>query len=166
MLKISKMTDYATVLLAELARMDGECSAALLAAHTHLPAPTVAKLLKQLVKSMLVQSTRGASGGYRLAKAADQISVRDVLVALEGPLQLTECAQGGVDCMRHEVCSTRGHWHRINLAVQNALAEVTLQDLANPKASNSMQPKQAIQAKFVADRFAPNTNSTQEQTRL
>jgi FeS assembly SUF system regulator len=135
MLKIGKMSDYATVLLAEMAGISQAVSAANLSARTQLPVPTVAKLLKQLSKAQLVTSLRGAAGGYTLARSPESITVADVLGALEGPLSLTECAQGGSGCNRQHFCGTKRHWHHINQAVIAALKAVTLADLARPISS-------------------------------
>lgn len=132
MLKIGKMSDYATVLLAEMAGLPQAMSAANLSTRTQLPMPTVAKLLKQLSKAQLVSSARGANGGYTLARNPDAITVADVLSALEGPLSLTECAHGTSGCNRQHFCGTRKHWHHINQAVIAALRAVTLADLAKP----------------------------------
>jgi len=132
MLKIGKMSDYATVLLAEMACIPHAVSAANLSARTQLPMPTVAKLLKQLSKAQLVTSVRGASGGYALARKPEAITVADILSALEGPLRLTECAQGTSNCNRQHFCGTRRHWHHINQAVIAALKAVSLADLAKP----------------------------------
>src|SRR5271169_6101401 len=99
MLRISRLTDYATVLLAALASEPGRVqTAAALAAQTHIAAPTVSKLLKQLQRAGLVVSTRGLHGGYQLARPATQISAAAILDALEGPLTLTDCAAGHGHC--------------------------------------------------------------------
>lgn len=134
MLKISKLSDYATVLLSSLAALGNPQSSTALAAHARLPAATVVKLLKALLKAGLVASTRGAHGGYRLTRAPELISVADILEALEGPLGLTACSTHGGSCVRAGFCGTRPHWHTINNAVQIALRSVTLKDLAHAPA--------------------------------
>src|SRR5438270_10978859 len=91
MLRISRLTDYATVLLAALAsEPDRVQTAAALAEQTHIAPPTVCKLLKQLQRAGLVTSTRGLHGGYQLARAAAQISAASILDALEGPMALPD----------------------------------------------------------------------------
>lgn len=130
MLRISKLTDYGTVVLAHIAsRSDELVSAAEVAAATGLAAPTVSKLLKSLARSGLVVSTRGARGGYRLARAATEISAADVIDALEGPVSITECSSHDSHCEHEGVCSVGGAWQQINLAIRRALDDVTLIDL-------------------------------------
>ena len=111
MLRIGKLTDYATVLMAELAEDIGTCcSAAQLAEVTRLEPPTVAKVLKTLARSDLVESVRGVHGGYRLQRAADEISVAEIIRAMEGPIALTECDLEAGLCTRENDCSLRGNW--------------------------------------------------------
>ncbi len=93
MLRISKLTDYGTVLLAHLAEnRTAVCSAADVAEATGIALPTVSKLLKSLARSGLVTSTRGSTGGYQLSRSASAISAADVYDALEGPVSITECS--------------------------------------------------------------------------
>lgn len=131
MLKIGRLTDYGTVILARLARVPGQqFTTAELAAQTHLPRATVSKLLKQLHGSGLVTSTRGLHGGYRLARAPAQITAAQILLALEGPVALTECAHQPNHCGIEASCGVGRAWQRVNLAIQRTLQEVTLLDLA------------------------------------
>src|SRR6266481_179398 len=111
MLRISKLTDYATVILAALAEQPGTLrTAAALAEQTHVAAPTVSKLLKQLQRARLVTSTRGLHGGYLLARPATQISAAAILDALEGPVALTDCAAGQGHCEIEETCRVGRVW--------------------------------------------------------
>jgi FeS assembly SUF system regulator len=130
-LRISKLTDYATVILATLAA-DGQQrhTAAHIALHSHLALPTVSKLLKQLHGAGLVDSSRGLHGGYRLSRPAREISAAAILDALEGPLALTECSTGASHCDIQASCRVGGSWQRINLAIRQSLQEVTLAELA------------------------------------
>jgi FeS assembly SUF system regulator len=131
MLRISKLTDYATVLLARLAaEPERQLTAAQLAAQTRLGAATVSKLLKQLHGSGLVTSTRGLHGGYRLARPAAQISAAQILDALEGPMALTECARLTHQCGIESTCGVGRAWQRVNLAIRRSLQEITLLELA------------------------------------
>lgn len=131
MLRISKLTDYATVVLACLASDDGRVrTTADIARHCHLALPTVSKLLKQLQRASLVDSTRGLHGGYRLSRPARQISAASILDAMEGPLALTECASGHSQCDLQPTCSVGGSWQRINEAIRQSLHEITLAELA------------------------------------
>ena len=130
MLRISKLTDYGTVLLAHLAANQATvCSAADVAIATGIAPPTVSKLLKLLARAGLVSSTRGANGGYRLSRPPQQISAADVIDALEGPVSITECSASDGDCEHEGVCSVGGAWQRINVAIRQALQDVTLNDL-------------------------------------
>ena len=130
MLRISKLTDYGTVLLAYLARNpDAVCSAADVSQHTGIALPTVSKLLKSLARHGLVLSTRGANGGYRLARNAEAISAAEIIDALEGPVSITECSAADSHCDIEAVCSVGSAWQRINVAIRKALHEVSLVDL-------------------------------------
>lgn len=139
MLRISKLTDYGTVLLAYLAANEPRvCSAADVASATGIALPTVSKLLKSLAKAGLVTSTRGANGGYELARRPHNISAADVIDALEGPVSITECSSSDSLCEHEGVCSVGGAWQRINIAIRRALDDVTLSDLLR---SNSPVPE-------------------------
>src|SRR5512139_1183496 len=91
MIRMSKLTDYAILILAHLARASGTLTAHELAGRSRVPLPTVSKLAKELSKAGLVISHRGRNGGYGLARPAEQISVAEIVEALEGPIALTEC---------------------------------------------------------------------------
>ncbi len=130
MLRISKLTDYGTVVLAHVAsRADELVSAADVAAATGLALPTVSKLLKSLGRAGLVQSTRGARGGYRLSRPAGDISAADVIDALEGPVSITECSSSEGHCEHEGNCNVGGAWQQINVAIRRALDDVSLLDL-------------------------------------
>jgi FeS assembly SUF system regulator len=130
MLRISKLTDYGTVVLAHLAgETDRVCSAADVAQATGIAVPTVSKLLKSLGRAGLVTSTRGANGGYRLARAAGDISAASVIDALEGPVSITECSATDSRCDYESVCNVGNAWQRINVAIRRALEDVSLVDL-------------------------------------
>jgi len=129
-LRISKLTDYGTVVLAHLAEhLETVCSAADVASATGLAVPTVSKLLKSLCRSDLVTSTRGANGGYQLARDPHNISAADVIDALEGPVSITECSGIDSQCEHEGVCSVSGAWQRVNVAIRRALEDVSLSDL-------------------------------------
>jgi len=129
-LRISKLTDYGTVLLAHLAAdRETVCSAADVASATGIAVPTVSKLLKSLGRSGLVKSTRGANGGYRLARDPLDISAADIIDALEGPVSITECSASDSQCEHEGVCSVGGAWQRVNVAIRRALDDVSLNDL-------------------------------------
>jgi FeS assembly SUF system regulator len=131
MLRIGKLTDYATVLLATLAADRARLlTAAALSERTHIAAPTVAKLLKQLHHAGLVNSARGTRGGYQLARDPQNISAAAILDALEGPIALTECSMGSGQCGIEHTCSVGRTWQRISVSIRRALNEVSLAQLA------------------------------------
>jgi len=133
MLRISKLTDYGTVILVHLAAQGKLCPASDVASSTGIALPTVQKLLKALSKSGLIQSVRGVDGGYQLRRAAADISAADILDALEGPIAITECSGDDSACEHESHCSTGGAWQKINVAIRNALLDVTLADMYRPK---------------------------------
>jgi FeS assembly SUF system regulator len=128
MLRISRLTDYATVILATLAG-GGLASASDIAERTHIGLPTVSKLLKGLQHAGLVTSVRGAHGGYQLARPAAAISAADIVDAVEGPVALTECAGGAGQCGIESTCLVGHGWQRISRAIRRTLAEVSLEAL-------------------------------------
>ena len=131
MLRIGKLTDYATVILAILATDRSRLlNAGTLSERTHIAAPTVAKLLKQMHRAGLVNSTRGTHGGYQLARDPENISAAAILDALEGPIALTECSAGSGQCNIEHTCSVGRTWQRLSVAVRRALNEITLAQLA------------------------------------
>ena len=133
MLRLSKLTDYGTVVLAEMARDPNRLhSAAELAVGLHLAAPTVSKLLKQFTRGGLVKSQRGAKGGYSLARPAEDISAVQIIDAIEGPVAITQCSMSHSRCGIEAVCGIGQNWQRISLAIRDALNGVTLAQLARP----------------------------------
>ena len=135
MLRLSKMTDYAVVVMGRLAsRPDDRQSASEIAEATGLPAATVGQVLKALGGSGLVTSTRGAFGGYVLARTPDEISVAEIVTALDGPVAITACVDGADEdpCAMESVCMLRGSWDAVNHAIEDALTGVTLADMLRP----------------------------------
>jgi FeS assembly SUF system regulator len=127
---MSKLTDYGTMVLAQLpARDDGLSTAGEVASATHLGQPTVQKLLKSLVHAGLVVSTRGAQGGYALARAPESISAAEIIDALEGPVAITECSSVDGGCDLESFCRVGMAWQKINSSIRKALQDVTLADL-------------------------------------
>ncbi len=131
MLRIGKLTDYATVILATLAADRARLlNASTLAERTHIAAPTVSKLLKQMHRAGLVISTRGTHGGYQLARDPEQISAASILDALEGPIALTECSAGSGQCGIEHTCSVGRTWQKLSVAIRRSLSEISLAQLA------------------------------------
>lgn len=130
MIKVSRLADYAVVVLADLINTDSVMTAAALAQTSRLPEPTVAKVLKLLAGSGIVTSTRGANGGYGLSRSAVEISVADIVMAVEGPVSLVSCidgTEGNCDYQAH--CCVKGRWDDVNVAVREALESISLADM-------------------------------------
>jgi FeS assembly SUF system regulator len=132
-LRLSRMTDYAVVVLSQMARSGNEVFAAPdLAEATGLPLPSVSKVLRLLALGQLIASRRGAAGGYVLARPPSQINVAQIIGALEGPVSLTACVDGAEGaCKVETLCPLRGHWDVLNRAVRGALEQVSLAELAS-----------------------------------
>lgn len=143
MLRISKLTDYGTVVLACLATSPGRRrTSSEVAEATGLALPTVSKLLKCFHRAGLVTSTRGARGGYQLAKPASHISAASIIDAVEGPVAITECSGDHSHCDIESVCSTGGSWQRINAAIRRSLDGISLAQLSGQEAVPSWRPAQ------------------------
>jgi len=134
MLKLNRITDYAVVVLAQMAREPGRLVTAPQLAHdSAVPMPTVAKVLKDLAREGVLVSERGAHGGYRLARPPGEITVLEIIRALEGPVSLTACVDGHEGaCDVESLCPMRGNWDRVNRAIRSALEGVSLADMAVP----------------------------------
>jgi FeS assembly SUF system regulator len=132
MLRVSKLTDYATVIMTVLADAADVLSAQDVAARARLELPTVSKLLKQLAHGELVDSFRGVNGGYRLAREPERITIAQIVTAMEGPIGMTECSAHIGLCDHESHCGVRVNWQRINQAIAHALASVTLVDMLKP----------------------------------
>jgi FeS assembly SUF system regulator len=133
MLRLRKLTDYATVIMAHLAREPDQVAAASeVAAAIGVATPTVSKILKMLANALLVQSMRGAQGGYRLARPAGKISVAEIIDAVEGPLAITECCAIGGLCTQEDGCAIRNSWQRINALIHRSLDTITLAEFSKP----------------------------------
>jgi FeS assembly SUF system regulator len=135
MIKMGKLTDYGTLIMTFLAREPGSLHAAQEIAHAvGISLPTATKVLKMLARAGLLESQRGTRGGYSLSRSPEDITMADVISALEGPIGLTECgtsSQPG-NCNRARSCSVKTNWQRISQAVNDALAGVTLAEMTVP----------------------------------
>ena len=136
MLRLSKLTDYAVVILVHLSSHEGVQTSTGIAAAIGIPEPTVAKVLKILAVADLVTSQRGAKGGYRLSRSLGDISISKVIEAVDGPIALTACIEGfPMECDAQGVCPVRGRWNAVNAAVKNAISAITLSDMGALKMS-------------------------------
>jgi FeS assembly SUF system regulator len=139
MLRISKLTDYAILVMVELARTQREVlSAQVLAERAHIELPTAAKVLKLLAGAGLVTSFRGPAGGYTVERPAEDISVADIIAAIEGPIAMTECAVHEGLCSVEATCHARSNWQKISRAVAGALQQVSLAEMAGASRSGAI----------------------------
>jgi FeS assembly SUF system regulator len=157
MLRMGKLTDYATVVLASLAQEPAlTLAAAELAERTRLSRPTVSKVLKGLQRAGMVISSRGAQGGYRLARSPELITAAQILDVFEGPIAITECSGASSQCGIERQCRVSGAWQRVNAAIRRALEEVTLRQLAGLDSSGL---RVADLASEISDRNAQSTGN-------
>ena len=151
MLRVSKLTDYGTVVMGYLASKPTVLHKATeVAEKTGIGAPTVSKLLKMLARAGLLESHRGQQGGYRLAIDPAAVSIATVVSALEGPLALTECSDAQGHCMNQGSCGVSLNWQRINHAVLKALDQISLAEFTRPIAT----PEVLIPATHIGNRSA------------
>jgi len=133
MLRVSKLTDYATVVLTHIAHQPDELHAASdITQATGVALPTVSKVLKLLSKANILTSHRGSKGGYLLANKPKDTNVAEVITAIEGPIGMTECTTDHSSCEQESSCEIKGNWNLINRAVYTALEAVTLADMVEP----------------------------------
>jgi FeS assembly SUF system regulator len=132
LIRLSKLADYGVVLMIFLAdhREQESWSARELSDEVRLPLPTVSKLLRKLAAARILSSRRGVRGGYRLARGAEDISLADILLAIEGPMAVTDCtADDGKRCEHEDGCSARSTWGQVNQRILNSLREVKLAEM-------------------------------------
>ena len=143
MFKLNRLTDYGVVVMSQMSQdSDQVRTAPQISQNTGVPLPTVAKLLNTLAHERLVASRRGAAGGYSLARPPKQISVAEIIQALEGPIALTACVDGATGCCDVEtVCPMRGNWDKVNAAIRGALSQVSLADMTTGSLPFSTAPK-------------------------
>ncbi|MBA2491492.1 MAG: SUF system Fe-S cluster assembly regulator [Gammaproteobacteria bacterium] len=135
MLRLSKITDYGTVVMTFMAMSpDAVHTAREITDQMHIGQPTVSKILKLLAHAGLLESYRGAAGGYRLTRAPAAISVADIVSALEGPIGITECSSSPGLCHQETMCPIRPNWQMINRAVLATLERISLAEMLRPAA--------------------------------
>lgn len=147
MLRVTKLTDYATLVMTVLAAApDAVLSAAELADRAGIELPTAAKVLKPLAQAGLVEGFRGANGGYRLARDAREISLAAIVEAMEGPLAMTECSIHEGQCGIEDFCQVRGNWRRVNDVIAAALRDISLHQMTQGDAA---PPRKRIPARLA-----------------
>lgn len=133
MIRITRQADYGIVLMTRMAAAPDQIfNAPDLAADTRLPQPMVSKILKGLAREGLLASHRGAKGGYSLERLPADISVAEIITAIDGPIAITECIDNSPgECSQESFCAVRGNWQRINEAIRGALHAITLAEMTH-----------------------------------
>lgn len=138
-MRLTHLADYAVVMMTAAARRPaGErLSAAALASETGVPLPTAQKLMGKLAAAGLLGSVRGAGGGFVLARAVAEISLADMVEAVEGPIAMTQCSGSdeASECALDAQCRVKPHMSVVSKAVRGALAAVSLEQLAAPSSA-------------------------------
>ncbi|MDX8394420.1 MAG: SUF system Fe-S cluster assembly regulator [Mariprofundales bacterium] len=137
MIKLTRLSDYGIVLLSYMAKKPDKChTAADLAMAANIPHPTVSKVLQLLLRQGLLQSTRGANGGYSLNCAPNSVSLHAIITALEGPVALTDCSRSQSNnssgCEQNTCCDLYRGWREVNNLLANTLDSIYLSDLLDP----------------------------------
>lgn len=138
MLRLSKLADYGCQVMTYMSRDEAFHSASEVANNLGMAPATVSKILKMLAKQELVISVMGAKGGYALSRRPEEISVAEIICAMDGPISITECSND-TSCDRESLCSTRGNWQGINRIIQDALEKVSLAEMIKPKPTTPVQ---------------------------
>ena len=135
MIILSKLADYGVIVAAHLAaHSDRQINAAALAAETRLPQATVAKVLKSLARARIVSALRGATGGYRLARDARDITTLEVIRCIDGPIILTQCFtehDEPIECDQSEMCPVREPLRKVHEGILRLLSGITISDLSS-----------------------------------
>ena len=139
-MRLSHLADYAVVLMTAAARRPAgaRLSATELSAETGVPLPTAQKLMGLLAGRGLLRSVRGASGGFSLARSAQEISLADIVEAVEGPIAMTVCSEGRSDCALDAHCRVKPHMGIVGTAVRGALGAVSLTSLCGPASAGGL----------------------------
>ena len=133
-MRLTHLADYAVVMMTAAARREAgaRLSATELAEETGVPLPTAQKLMQRLAAAGLLTGQRGAGGGYALARAVTEISLADIVEAVEGPIAMTQCADGlNHECILDAHCRVKPHMGIVGAKVRGALGAVSLQELAS-----------------------------------
>ena len=141
MLKLSKKTDYAIILLTHLGEQESPVSAQEVATFYKLPYPMVANILKQLVSSGLIESTRGQRGGYVLARTAEEINLSEIIRITDSTFELVECVHDEDLCKVHQCCPTRRPLIALHQKIKQFVEETTLAAIIEDAQSNNYSVK-------------------------
>jgi FeS assembly SUF system regulator len=135
MIKVTRLADYAVSIIYAFSGSEKEIlSSQNIAEKTKLHKATVNKLLAQLVKKNVLEPFRGTKGGYRLKKGLDNISIRELIEAIEGPVLLTDCLNKNANnCNLFDVCNTKNIWSFVNKEINNTLENIKIKDIKSKK---------------------------------
>lgn len=160
MIRLTNLADYAVILMCEMSHADSRLSAQGLAASTGVPVTTVSKILNLLSRASLLKSHRGIKGGFALSATPEEISVAEIIEAIDGPIALTSCVNSGknCECGFDDICVLRPRWQLISGAVRGALADVSLKDIAEPALGGGVMPSQKKRVQSAATRNAKINN--------
>ena len=145
-MRLTHLADYAVVLMTAAARRDASArlTATELSDDTGVPLPTAQKLMQQLAAHGLLVGHRGQGGGYALARPVNEISLADIVEAVEGPIVMTMCADGvNHECLLDAHCRVKPHMGIVGNAVRGALGAVSLEHLAGSPAEAGAQARVA-----------------------
>src|SRR5262249_2102951 len=132
MLRFTKRADYGLMAIHYIASHgdDGAVSAKRIAEQFHIPPERLAKILQRLAKKRLIGSHNGPTGGYVLTRAPGEITVGQVLKALEGPVRIVSCMADSDDCPQFSRCNLRRPVEKIQTSINYLLDTMTLAELA------------------------------------
>lgn len=151
-MKVSTRGEYGLRAMVALAKNHGQgpMSIAAMSKASSVPMPYLEQLIGPLRRAGLVESTRGARGGYRLTRAPEAVNVGDVYRIMEGPVAPMECVSEDISeqtCPLIEGCETRPVWLRMRDAIAETLDSTTLADLINDSQrarANATEPAAAV----------------------
>ena len=156
-MRLTHLADYAVVMMTAAARRPAgaRLSASELSAETGVPLPTAQKLMGKLAAEGLLSSARGAAGGFALARPASDISLADIVEAVEGPIALTMCSDSNNhECALDSHCAVKPHMGIVGNAVRGALGAVSLEQLSSPAEAGVQERASAADATPWAPAFA------------
>ena len=143
MLRLSKKADYALIAMKHLAQNaagGASSSAREIAEQYRIPIELMAKVLQRLVRTGLLVSTQGTRGGYTLGRPSVDISVADVIQAIDGPLTVTACSTEKNDCEQYSRCNIRDPLWQIRERIVEALSTVSLAEMAADSVAVAASP--------------------------
>lgn len=169
MLSLTRKTDYALVALVSLAERASQPQCAReLSDRLRLPQAALRNILKDLTRHGLLTSRQGTAGGYSLARSAREISLTEVIQAIEGPARLTPCCSptslGDDACRREDACRIKATVRNLNRRLNGFLTDITLDDLALEQTEPSTaQSALSGMSGTIAVGVDPSTPSTHSQ---